>query len=362
MDFIDWSHLILEKLVEQRHNPYISDLELGYILYGKDFCGSPQYWESKHRQTIFETIENLVNLGLVNEQSNHWQITRNGRDLYNNPFPTWEYICQRQFDEEEERLLRLVNRLSPQIETDPLCVWLDEVGREHLQNEFGFEIEPRTNEDIDAVQKYLYSIPEILANEQFLQQAPTMGYHNFLKSTYLGLVWETRRGLTSDSRFIDDLVEEWETTNVDFKRELHLNTQDEKGEFAKDILGLVNTKSSGRRFMIIGFDDKTRQYHSAPDPKVTQNRIEQILANLTNPVVTVRYEVIDYRLGKVGKIEIFREAAKLPYRATIDVIGANNKRRLEKDKVYVRHGSQTEAPTTDELKALEEEGQRARDT
>jgi DNA helicase HerA-like ATPase len=98
--------------------------------------------------------------------------------------------------------------------------------------------------------------------------------------------------------------------------------------------------------MIIGFDDKTRQYRSAPDTKFTQNRIEQILSNLTNPVVNVRYEVIDYRLGKVGKLEIIREPFKLPYRAEAEVIGEKNKRRLEKDKVYVRHGSQTESPTT----------------
>ncbi len=79
-----------------------------------------------------------------------------------------------------------------------------------------------------------------------------------LKSSYFGLVWETRRGFTLESKFIDELVAEWETTSVDFKRELYLDTADQKAEFTKDVIGLANTQASGRRWMIIGFDDKTR--------------------------------------------------------------------------------------------------------
>lgn len=65
--------------------------------------------------------------------------------------------------------------------------------------------------------------------------------------------------------------------------------------------------------MIIGFDDKTRTYHSTPDPRITQNRIEQIIAQYAAPIVDVRYEVVDYRASKVGKLEIIRPPKKLPY-------------------------------------------------
>jgi hypothetical protein len=60
----------------------------------------------------------------------------------------------------------------------------------------------------------------------------------------LAQLWESGY---QESRFIDDLVAEWETTSVDFKRQLSLDTMDQKAEFVKDILCLVNTKASRRR-------------------------------------------------------------------------------------------------------------------
>lgn len=201
-----------------------------------------------------------------------------------------------------------------------------------------------------------------MADRGLLKARPRLGGHTYLQPTYQGLVWDLRRDLTIESKFIDELIIEWETTTVDFKRELHLKTKKEKAEFARDILGLATTKSSGRRYLIIGFDDKTRAYHAPPDPSISQNQLENILSDLTEPVVNVRYEVIEYRLGKVGKLEVIREPWKLPYRAAKDiVIDDKNRKGLIEGRVYVRHGSQTEAPSEGELMALEEEGKRARE-
>ena len=172
-------------------------------------------------------------------------------------------------------------------------------------------------------------------------------------ATYKGLVWQTRRGLTLETKRIDALVSEWETTSVDFKRELHLDTEDQKAEFIKDILGLVNTQSSGKRYLIIGFDDKTRTYYGPPDPKISTNRMEQFLARLTAPVVQIRYDLIPYKEGSVGQIEVFRDPALLPYRVGASITGS--KKKVSQHDVFVRHGSQTEAPTADELQALKDE-------
>ena len=48
--------------------------------------------------------------------------------------------------------------------------------------------------------------------------------------------------------------------------------------------------------------------------------MEQHLANLTDPIVNIRYEIVDYQKGKVGKLEVIREPEKLPYKAKKDVI------------------------------------------
>ncbi|MEA2205538.1 MAG: hypothetical protein QOE77_2314 [Blastocatellia bacterium] len=177
------------------------------------------------------------------------------------------------------------------------------------------------------------------------------------RASYRGLVWETRRGLTINSQFIDKLVEEWETTSVEFKRQLQLETADQKAEFIKDVIGLANTQVSGRRWLVIGFDDKTRGFHGPPDPRVSQNRIEQIVAEYAAPNIDVQYKVLTYRAGDVALLEVKRDAAKLPY-GVAKALGLH--KRIEVGQVFVRHGSQVEEPTAGELLALQDETNRAK--
>ena len=68
-------------------------------------------------------------------------------------------------------------------------------------------------------------------------------------------------------------------------------------------------------------------------------------------------EVLGYREGPVGGIEVLRDPKKLPYEVSRSV---GDCKRIEKGKVFVRHGSQTEEPTAAELRALLQEGDRAR--
>jgi len=137
---------------------------------------------------------------------------------------------------------------------------------------------------------------------------------------------------------------------------LRLDTADQKAEFVKDVLGLANTQSTGRRWLIVGFDDRTRAYYTSPDPTVTQDRIENILARYTVPHLDVRYETIIYKGGHVGRLEVLRDPRKLPYKVAKS-LGEN--RRISRDQTFVRHGSQTEAPTDPELLDIQAEAARA---
>jgi hypothetical protein len=178
-----------------------------------------------------------------------------------------------------------------------------------------------------------------------------------VRETYKGLVLQTKCDLTIEAREIDDLVEEWETTSVDFKRELETRTKDQKAEFVKDVLGLVNTKASGERWPIVGFDDKSHTYHPGCTLPSGQDDLEQILSVYTNPMVEVRYDIVEHYDGPVGRLRILRDPAKLPYSVAKSI---GNKKRIEEGQVFVRHGSQTEEPTDAELQSLLEEGERAR--
>lgn len=361
MDFIDWCHHVLLTLEREKFRPHLDEDELENILFG-DIAHQAGFHTSDIRHGMFHALTALKEAGLAEEENYRLNITPFGKKVLSDPTEYWAKICEEEIDPEEAKILRLVNRLSLQQEAHPECVWLKDVEAASLLAEFNVDPPPgRTNEHTAELRKHVYDLPRLLQERGFLQTRALTGYTNDLTPTYQGLVWDTRRGFTVESRFIDGLLVEWETTNVDFKREIGLDTKKQKADFAKDVLGLGTTKSSGRRYMIVGFDDKTREYHAPPDPAVTQERMERILADLTDPVVTIRYEVVDYKLGKVGKLEVIREPVKLPYRASKDVfIDEKGRKGLERGKVYVRHGSQTESPTDAELQALEDEGRRAR--
>ena len=157
---------------------------------------------------------------------------------------------------------------------------------------------------------------------------------------------------------IDDLVREWETTSVDFKQELRVNTASEKAELVKDIIALANIQASGRRWLVIGFEDKTRTYHGPPDPAVKPDRLEQLLAAYITPAVDLCYDVWDYRAGKVGMLEILRDPRKLPYSVKQSVgaaAGQRGAKRVEAGQIFVRHSSHTAQASEKELLVLAEE-------
>ncbi len=369
MDFIDWCHHVLNILEREKFNQFnLDDHRIPSVIFPKEITQQHGFHESNARMGMFDTLELLSNVDLVEKDTRNWKITPFGRKILADPIDYWTEICSEELDSEEETLIKLVNKRSPQVEDNPTYGWLKSVEADQIFE--NFEISPppaKTNEEEDILQKYIYDLPQLLKERNFLTVSEKNGFNTGLKPTYQGLVWDIKRGFTVESKLIDELVKDWETTNVDFKREVHLDTKKQKAEFAKNILGLATTKSSGRRYMIIGFDDKTRECFAPPDPNITQEIMEQHLANLTNPIVNIRYEIIDYQKTKVGKLEVIREPEKLPYKAKKDVIidatskkNLEGRKGLEKDKVYVRHGSHTESPSEIEMERLEEEGKHAR--
>jgi Putative DNA-binding domain len=350
MDFVDWCGVVLDKLIEEGRNPHIDEIRLAQILYGEETRTRGDFWHSSLRAGMLDAAKELAKVGLVELDGNFFKVTVEGRAFAKNPIPLWQQICETALEPEEERILRVVNQESAKVGSDPPHAWLQLIDREPLLKEFG--IAP----DMEMT-RVLYPVAQDLTGRGFIFSQGRAGFHLDSKATYLGLVWQTRRGFTLESQFIDSLIEEWETTSVDFKREIHLDTADQRAEFIKDVLSLANTKASGRRWMMIGFDNRTRSYHSVPDPTVTQDRIEQILAHYTDPMVIVRYEVVQYRFGAVGKLEVLRDPTKLPYTVARSV---GDKKRVEAGQVFVRHGSQIETPTPAELDSLIEEGRSAR--
>ena len=132
-------------------------------------------------------------------------------------------------------------------------------------------------------------------------------------------------------------------------------------EFARDMIALATTKASGReRYLILGYDPKSREFTTTTPPTVSQDVLEDILNEYVESAPAIRYFTVDHESGRgpVGVLEIRRDATQVPYRLRRD----GGKRRA--GETFVRHGSHVEPPTQAELDALVAEGEldRSRDT
>lgn len=333
-------------------SPGISPFELITIIttaFGtEDYGKRPDFQKSTFYRGLMHALGDLLDYGLVENPplSSYWKVTKYGREMAGNLTPVWWEICADMLEPEHEQLLGVVNRLSTH--SAPDHVWLEEISPEALL------AETRWDKDSSRLFRVAHELKELFyVDGNFMTQK-----HFTIQANYKGLVWETRRGLTVETQFINELLSEGETTSVEFKRELHLDTGDQKAEFIKDVLALANTRASGRHWLIVGFDDKTHTYFQAPDPAATEHRIESLLARYTTPCIDVQYEVVQHQAGPVGMLEVLRDSKKVPYRVAKTIRG--DKKSVLEGTIYVRHNTLVEPPTPPEEQALQEEGDIAR--
>jgi hypothetical protein len=200
-----------------------------------------------------------------------------------------------------------------------------------------------------------YRLCDALDAAGFIKQWKAMGYSITLRPRYSGFVRATQKVASEWQEKLATLLAEGETTTIDMKRELLLNSERQKGEFARDVLGLATTKASGReRYLVIGYDNDTLGFVQSVEPTVTRERLEQTLNAYTDPKPEIEWVTVPVSGGTAGVVVVKRDTTKIPYRLCRDIW------KLKAGAVYVRHGTHTEAPTDAELAALEAEGSRAR--
>jgi Schlafen, AlbA_2 len=204
-------------------------------------------------------------------------------------------------------------------------------------------------------EKDVYGLTDALERLGMVEAWKATGGDIQMRPRYGAVVRATRHATTVWQERLRMLLAEGETTTVDFKRELRLAAVRDKGEFVRDVLGLATTKASGtERFLLVGFDDETGEFVRNVDASITRDRLEQIINAYTDPKPLVDWRTVPWEGGTAGLVVVTREAAKIPYRVAKAIW------KLSAGNVYVRHGTQTEAPTPAELTSLESEGDRAR--
>jgi hypothetical protein len=157
------------------------------------------------------------------------------------------------------------------------------------------------------------------------------------------------------AQLILNLEKRWEDPYVDFKRQLSLRSVQDRAEFIKDILGLANTQGQSRRFLLVGWDDRTRTVlPPGVGRRPKRDQLQQVLNAYSDPPPHITYETYKWRGALVGILEVIREPIRVPHKVSRKL------GKREVGEVFVRHGTITEAPTPRELEALNEEGLNAR--
>ena len=369
MDFVQWCGIFLGRLLELQEASETATYmgvrvdQLGPVLLGEHWSG-PQ-----RADAITQAVADLKRGGLIEQDHRmpqYLKISRRRREWALSPRELWTSVCAQTFAEDEARLLRALNRLSERPQPD--FAYLEMVPYYALYRELGLDPGYEAEQRVDRLVRNL----------------DTLGYADFgrainrsdlaARPTYFGLVWEHRRGVTITSAEIDALVEEGETSTVDLKRQLGVDSASEKAELVKDVIALVLAKATARRYLLVGFTNEGNYFEPA-DPleqaerdrllaALTEERLQTIIAAHTTPALQIRYTKAEYHRGSVGKLEVLRDTTQIPY-AVHKTVGSADKtdkraRQVREGQVFVRDGTVTREARPEEIEQMKADAERAR--
>jgi hypothetical protein len=359
MDYVDWVEKVLQGMAEawrvgdeyNKNMIGVSFHDVGAVM-GFEAADMETYEPEKPAMAVLAALNELEALALLEEQGvagAYYKFTQRGREVLQVGMSAlWEPMVQQYIESEQlEVLTKLVEMCQEDYDTYVAL-------RERLITDIGAALGPEWEAELGS--RVYHVIEQIAGFPPLADLGGALGSTS-AKPTYRGIVRVTRQADTEGQATIRELLGDWEGVNVDFKRELNLTKPSEKAEFVKDILALVTTKFTGRRYLIIGFDPKTQQFFQSVDQSITQDRLEDILVAYANPVPIIKFERVTWQGGVVGLIEAKRQPHKLPYKVKV-----NMTHKIRAGDVFVRHGSRIVKlePIDDEYQDLVAEGKRAR--
>jgi hypothetical protein len=352
--YVDWVEEVLlglrdAKGAQASPSIYLSEDALAQHLGVADKTRGPE--------AVGDAIRDLVALDAV-EQVNHWnlQITSKGKHLAERSLRAlWPDAEEIWVDTNQTEYLAALIEMS-EWRTDTHAS-LNDVDEDDLVARLQWE----TREDVNVD---LRELRNDLRQRGLIAGQFTAG-RSMIYPTYAAIVKMTELNTLADTQLVRDLLRHWEGVNVDFKQELSLRSKDDKVEFVRDILALVNPQVAAGRYLVIGFDNKTRKFHASVDPTIRHEQMEHLLNEYTesefaHTPVTIRYRHVAWTdpAGTAGLVEVARDAADVPYRVRKGLRGAMKELHLH--QILVRHGSHVAEPDDEELAALRSEAEWAR--
>jgi tetratricopeptide (TPR) repeat protein len=145
------------------------------------------------------------------------------------------------------------------------------------------------------------------------------------------------------------LISQGENSTIEFKREINLDSAQQKAEFIKDIIALANSAKE-TAFMFIGVANEKQLFGI---PFLDEERYQEIIQTYINPPLDVICDELDISVEtekvKIGILEV-RPSHK-PYKVlrTID--------RIDQNQVFIRHGSVVAKASPEEIIMMDKETQ-----
>jgi len=342
--YIDWVEQVLKGLVDAvaadpaARTVGVAESQLQQRLLDQQTATGPV------AEALRDAVRDLERLGLTSRRGQRVELTQAGRELAADSLRmVWPEIMDVYLDNEQLTFLQACVRLCE--ERHPDVALLRYVAWQQVIGALGW-----VNPDFNLV----FDIARRLEEAGLIDKRGGLGQRIDVCPTYAGIVRATEGTQAALRQLVADLVPEWETTTVGFKRQVNLKRDKEKAEFVRDVLALATTKTSGRRWLVIGFDNGTHQFTDSVDLAITQDRLEDILNAYASPAPQIHYQPVRWNGGDVGLLEVFRDPTHIPYRVTRSLA------HISVGDVYVRHGSHVEPPTTAERADLDAEGCAAR--
>jgi hypothetical protein len=352
--YVDWVEMVLlglrdAKAAQASPSIYLSEDALAQLLEVAEGERGPE--------AVGDAIRDLVRLDAV-EQVNHWnvQITSRGKHLAQRSLRVlWPDAEGVWVDANQAEYLAALIDMSEWRTDTHAC--LNEIDEDDLVARLEWETRDDVNVDLRELRNDL--------RQRGLIAGQFTAGRSLIYPTYAAIVKMTELHTLGDTEIVRDLLRQWEGVNVDFKQELSLRSKDDKIEFVRDILALANPQVAAARYLVIGFDNKTRKFHASVDPTMRHEQMEHLLNEYTetepsHTPVTIRYRHVVWTdpAGTVGLLEVIRESEAVPYRVKKGLRGATKELRLH--QILVRHGSHVAEPDDEELAALRAEAEWAR--
>src|SRR5229473_2390506 len=115
MDFVTWCDLVLQKVIEASRKASthrsigVQESDVALVLFSQEVVEQPGFHQSPQHTAMMSALSQLQHMSLV-ERSPFWRVTRAGRDAATDTLSLWFSICQEKLDEEQQQLLKVINR------------------------------------------------------------------------------------------------------------------------------------------------------------------------------------------------------------------------------------------------------------